>query len=147
MLLVKSNNLLRNVYVCKPVYKPSYVNPETGSDNHLSSPAVTSRIERPTLKHAGPTYCLICGLASEWGLQSLFCYQKSGELLPRLSTLTCNHRRFISVALALESPPPDVIRHSALRSSDFPHLRSFDTCSRDYPTDLRSISYHIHFQK
>ena len=55
-------------------------------------------------------------------------------------------RRYISVALALESPPPDVIRHSALRSSDFPHLRSFDACSRDYPTDLRSLSYHIHFQ-
>ena len=31
--------------------------------------------------------------------------------------------RFISVALALESPPPDVIRHPALRSPDFPHPR------------------------
>ena len=30
--------------------------------------------------------------------------------------------RYISVALSLESPPPDVIRHSALRSPDFPHL-------------------------
>ena len=30
-------------------------------------------------------------------------------------------RRFISVALALESPPPDVIRHPALRSPDFPN--------------------------
>ncbi len=30
-------------------------------------------------------------------------------------------RRYISVALALESPPPDVIRHSALWSPDFPH--------------------------
>ena len=29
--------------------------------------------------------------------------------------------RFISVALSLESPPPDVIRHPALRSPDFPH--------------------------
>ncbi len=34
--------------------------------------------------------------------------------------------RFISVALAWESPPPDVIRHPALRSPDFPHLLSFD---------------------
>jgi len=30
--------------------------------------------------------------------------------------------RYISVALAWESPPPDVIRHPALRSPDFPHL-------------------------
>ena len=32
-----------------------------------------------------------------------------------------NRGRYISVALALESPPPDVIRHPALRSPDFPH--------------------------
>ena len=31
-------------------------------------------------------------------------------------------QRYISVALALESPPPDVIRHPALWSPDFPHL-------------------------
>ena len=30
--------------------------------------------------------------------------------------------RYLSVALSLESPPPDVIRHPALRSPDFPHL-------------------------
>ena len=30
-------------------------------------------------------------------------------------------RRFISVALSLKSPSPDVIRHSVLRCSDFPH--------------------------
>lgn len=42
-------------------------------------------------------------------------------------------RRFISVALVWESPPPDVIRHPALRSPDFPHLLPFGNCSRDYP--------------
>ena len=41
--------------------------------------------------------------------------------------------RFISVALSLESPPPDVIWHPALRSPDFPHLLPFGNCSRDYP--------------
>ena len=61
-----------------------------------------------------------------------FCYQKGGSLLHCLSTLTCTlYRRFISVALALESPPPDVIRHPALRSPDFPRLRPFGACSRD----------------
>ncbi len=41
-------------------------------------------------------------------------------------------RRYISVALAWESPPPDVIRHPALRSSDFPHLRPFGTDRCDH---------------
>ena len=36
--------------------------------------------------------------------------------------------RFISVALVWESPPPDVIRHPALRSPDFPRLNPF-VCS------------------
>lgn len=60
-----------------------------------------------------------------WGLQSLSCCQQSGELLPRLSTLTIFQWRFISVALALKLPSPDVIRHIALWSSDFPHIFSY----------------------
>ena len=36
--------------------------------------------------------------------------------------------RYISVALSLELPPPDVIRHPALRSPDFPRLNPF-VCS------------------
>ena len=40
--------------------------------------------------------------------------------------------RYLSVALSLESPPPDVIRHPALRSPDFPHLAPFGPASRDY---------------
>ena len=39
------------------------------------------------------------------------CSQPSGELLPRLSTLTVQVRRYISVALFLGSPPADVIRY------------------------------------
>ncbi len=46
------------------------------------------------------------------------CYQNGGSLLHCLSTLTGKSRRFISVALVWESPPPDVIRHPALRSPD-----------------------------
>ena len=53
------------------------------------------------------------------------CYQDGGSLLHCLSTLTGKRRRFISVALAWESPPPDVIRHPALRSPDFPRLNPF----------------------
>ena len=64
----------------------------------------------------------------EWGLHSPFCYQKGGSLLHCHSTLTAMRQAlgggFFSVALALESPPPDVIRHPALYSPDFPHRRS-----------------------
>ena len=35
------------------------------------------------------------------------------------------NRRFISVALVWELPPPDVIRHPALWSPDFPRLNPF----------------------
>ena len=45
--------------------------------------------------------------------------------------------RYLSVALSLESPPPDVIRPPALRSPDFPHLAPFGPASRDY------ISYFV----
>ena len=36
--------------------------------------------------------------------------------------LLSSYSGIFSVALSLESPPPDVIRHPALRSPDFPHL-------------------------
>ena len=51
-----------------------------------------------------------------WSLHSLVCYQPSGGLLPRHSTITCRKAAgcFFSIALVLESPPPDVIRHPAL---------------------------------
>ena len=52
-------------------------------------------------------------------------------------------RRFISVALSLESPPPDVIRHFALRSPDFPHLQPFGICSRDHLSYLFLISFFV----
>lgn len=44
----------------------------------------------------------------------------AGALLPHLSTLTAYAAVFFSMALSLGSLPPDVIRHPALRSSDFP---------------------------
>ena len=67
---------------------------------------------------------LLLGLASDGVYMCPACYQSGGSLLHCLSTLTSALRcwRFISVALALESPPPDVIRHPALWSPDFPHL-------------------------
>ena len=49
--------------------------------------------------------------------------------------------RFISVALALESPPPDVIRHPALRSPDFPQSGSLRTATirSAYPNEYSHL--------
>ena len=60
------------------------------------------------------------------GFTSRTSRQAAGELLPRLSILTRHSGRSLSVALSLESPPPGVIRHPALRSSDFPHAHACD---------------------
>lgn len=43
---------------------------------------------------------------------------------------------YVSVALSLRSPSPDVIRHSALWSSDFPRL----------PNRIAAIIFHTHTQ-
>ena len=55
---------------------------------------------------------------------------RNGELLPRLFTLTANAAVYLSVALSLESPPPGVTRHPALRCSDFPRTEPFGFCPR-----------------
>ena len=62
-----------------------------------------------------------------WGLHvPVSVTRDSGSLLHCLSTLT---RKNLAVSLCCtspwESPPPDVIRHPALRSPDFPHLAPF----------------------
>ena len=54
-----------------------------------------------------------------------------------LPTLPAHGWRYISVALSLESPPPDVIRHPALWSPDFPHLTPFGIVSREHLPYLR----------
>ena len=94
-----------------------------------------------TRKHDGPPYRFLFGLASDGVYICPFCYQKGGELLPRRFTLTSRSWRLFSVALAWESPPPDVIRHPALRSSDFPHLGPFGISRCDH----LCYSYYVLF--
>ena len=74
---------------------------------------------------------LLFGLASDGVYICPVCYHPGGSLLHCPSNLTCICRRYISVALSLESPLPDVIRHPALWSPDFPRLRPFGTCIRE----------------
>ena len=92
----------------------------------LLLPAGSSNL--PGTRRAAVSF--LFGLASDGVYICHTCYQMRGELLPRLFTLTAlpmpckralgsdklytNRRRLFSVALAWESPPPDVIRHPAL---------------------------------
>ena len=55
-------------------------------------------------------------------------------------------RRFISVALSLESPPPGITRHPALWSSDFPHvimLHATAQFTRIYFSTLQYFLLHL----
>ena len=79
-------------------------------DSHLSWPDVAIRLTPPPRNAQGYAECsstvlLRIGFTGPRGLP------RAGELLPRLSTLTGNTRRYISVALSLGSPPAAVSRY------------------------------------
>ena len=57
-------------------------------NNHLSRPDVATRLKQPTRDTTGSRIISVRSCFG-WGLHSRFCYQKCGELLPRLFTLTC----------------------------------------------------------
>ena len=101
--------------------KPSSV-PQSG-DNHLSRLAVTCKLKRHNPEgSAGNFIPSLFGLAPDGVyLASLLpdCWcALTAPFHPYLLTQAVH----ISVALSLRSPSPDVIRHPALWSSDFPHL-------------------------
>ena len=78
---------------------------------YLDAPLPTRSSRLPGT--VGPTYCPSTALL-RIEFTAMDCSQPSGELLPRLSTLTVPVRpgqRYISVALFLGSPPADVIRY------------------------------------
>jgi len=106
-------------------------------DGHSSGPRIAVRLKRPTrrLWRAEPTRpqanprSLPIWSCSVWGLPCPPHYCGSGALLPHLFTLTWHplESRLEAVCFlwhfpssGLESTLPDVIRHTALRSSDFP---------------------------
>lgn len=75
-----------------------------------------------TRKVDGPPLSFPIWSCSMWGLPRPTGYPIAGALLPHLSTLTAgNLRRYLSVALALGSPPAAVSSYPVLRCSDFPH--------------------------
>ena len=79
---------------------------------YLDAPLPTRSSRLPGT--VGPTYCPSTALL-RIEFTAMDCSQPSGELLPRLSTLTHGHRcdcgRYISVALFLGSPPAGVTRY------------------------------------
>lgn len=105
---------------CQLVYKPGSVWRnliKTPRDSHSSGTDVTTRLVQPT-RMTGPEIGCKQSLrvipirsCSRWGLPCHIHYWMRGGLLPRLFTLTCMNRRYISVALSLRLPSPDVIRH------------------------------------
>ena len=110
-------------------------------NDHLSRTAVASSLKQPTWsRRAAVCFCLV--LLRMGFTCALSVTRKAVVSYTALPPLP-HKRRYISVALSLESPLPDVIRHPALWSPDFPHLRSFDTCSRDH----LSYSYLLYLQQ
>ena len=98
---------------CEPVCKPSSV-----LDGHLSRRTVSGTLERIISRRRANACSHFLHRAGFTGTSSR---QDVCELLPHISTLARKNVRYISVALSLKSPSPDVIRHPVLCCSDFPH--------------------------
>ena len=114
-------------------------------NGHLSSLYVATQFKRPTRRHGGQPYRLLFGLAPDGVSQSLFCHQKSGELLPRLSTLTgfpavyfcCT---FLRVAPTGRYPASCPMELGLSSRSAFRHLNA-------RPSDLLTACYIVsHFR-
>ena len=91
-------------YSAEKTCKPSSVVCDNLSRRHVAMPL------KPPVGSVGPT------ITSQSVLHRIgFTWQRgsprSGELLPRLSTLTGKSRRYLSVALSLGSPPAAVSRY------------------------------------
>jgi len=86
-------------------------------------PAASSDL--PGSSGGPPSNAPLCGLAPDGVCRASPVTRGTGELLPRLFTLTPRRARggMFSVALSLGSPPVAVSDHPALWSSDFPPAR------------------------
>ena len=96
-------------------------------DDHLSRPTVAGGLKRLPGRVAGDHILRPYQSCTRWGLQSGRVARplvSSYLTFPPLPISPKRERRYISVALSLESPPPGVTRHPALWSSDFPHALS-----------------------
>ena len=90
-------------------------------DDYLSSQQIALLIKRRNPEGQRATSTLPYSVLLRMGFTKPDGLPSAGALLPHLSTLTVYTAVSFSMALSLGLPPPDVIRHPALRSSDFPH--------------------------
>lgn len=117
--------------------------PLRGSD-HLSGTPVTMRLKRPYPGTKRAASLFLYSVLLRVGFTQPVSHLTAGELLPRLSILACalpRHRRYVSVALSLGSPPLGITQHPALRSSDFPQTRPFDAWVRGHPAYSNSFNF------
>ncbi len=131
---------------------------------HLLEPPVAYRADTPRSLVLAAVASLPIWSCSVWGLPCPMRYRISGALLPHLFTLTpargeqALHGMLCSLARAqvaeavcfllhwpstgLDACIPDVIRHTALRSSDFPPpAASHDASGSDRPARLLLLVY------
>ena len=90
-------------------------------DDYLSSQPIAWLLKRRNPEGQRAASTLPYSVLLQMGFTKPAGLPTAGALLPHLSTLTTCVAVSFSMALSLGSPPPDVIRHPALRSSDFPH--------------------------
>ncbi len=122
---------------CEQVCKPGSV-----FDDYLSRPYITARFKPPPntgtsgrLSLHEPIRCCF-----GWGLHGRCVTAAPVSSYLAFPPLPAHlHRKSISVALSLESPPPGVTRHPALRSPDFPRENHF---SRNHLTYSTLLFYH-----
>ena len=130
-----------NIQIWKPTHIDFYKNewdckPGSVVNDHLSGINVTANLKRPTWEQIGQIYGPLFGLASDGVYRALHVTTQAVVSYTAFPPLPFA-RRFISVALSLESPPPDVIRHPALWSPDFPHPQKWPRLSvLLYPFDI-----------
>ena len=115
-------------------------------NGHLSRLTVTSKLQRPTWKQIGPIYRFHLGLARMRFTYALPVTSQAVSSYLAISPLP-RMWRYISVALAWGLPLPDVIRHPALWSPDFPHRFPFVWNGATICPTKHQLLYHIlHFK-
>ena len=122
-----------------PVSRVLYSCPVGRSGSHSSRPAVAYRLKQPTRKQRGPRLKLPYLALLRMGFTSAPVRYRTGRCAltaPFHPHRFCN-RQSVLCSTFPGSPPPDVIRHSALCSPDFPRQECASTHLTRPPGPLR----------
>lgn len=130
---LNSSNFISNIRGLTPVCKPNSVYPARRDEAaiYLDPALPRDSCDLPEYRFAEADTARATQLLRRYSYMVLLrvgfarpaCYQTAGALLPHHFNLTPTDRGgMFSVALSVAFRRPDVIRHPALRSSDFPPL-------------------------